>query len=339
MDLMEMRRIIDSRGTEIIDGVSDADELSEQLVSMGLRPLSVIPLSRRSRLDAHMRALPGGHSLSFIRMSFGADASLQSADPDEDHVVLAVNVSGTASFRYGGAEVTLIPGVVGFIPPNLEFRTRVSSDFDQVLMPITRTRLERIAGSLLDSRDPGHVDFDYTSDVTGFGAEATHLLVAAAMICGSDSPMMSDRLARRMEDVAIEAALMSMRSFRARIPRQGAAHSRSVRTGMDYMMAHLSEPLTLGRVASRAMVSPRALQVAFKKETGDSPMRWLRSRRLEHARRLLEGTTHSPVAVTEAAFSVGFLHLGYFSRRYAEQFGEAPSSTRRRALADRAQSR
>ncbi len=338
MNLMEMRSVLDSRGTEIIDGVSDADQLSEELVSLGLRPLSVIPLSRRSVLDAHMRALPEGHAMSFIRMSLGTDASLQSTEPNEDHVVLAVNVSGTASFRYGGAEVTLAPGVVGFIPPNLDFRTRVSSDFDQVLMPITRTRLERIAGSLLDSRDPGRIEFDYTSDITGFGDEATHLLVAAAMICGSDSPMMSGRIARRMEDVAIEAALMSMRSFRARIPRQGAAHSRSVRTGMDYMMAHLSEPLTLGRVADRAMVSPRALQVAFKKETGDSPMRWLRSRRLDHARRLLEGTAHSPMAVTEAAFSVGFVHLGYFSRRYTEQFGEAPSSTRRRALTDHARS-
>ena len=337
MSLVDLRSILDSRGSTIIDGITDADQLSEQIAATGLRPITVIPLSRGSSLDAHLRVIPAASSVSFVRLALGTEAMLQPHQSDDDHFVFAMNLSGTARFRYRGAEAALAPGVVGFIPPYEEFRTRVSADFEQILAAISRRRLERIAGSLLDTRDPGPIEFDYSSDIIGFQIEATQLMIAAAMTSGSTSDFVTGRFARRIEDVAIEAALLSMPSFRQRIPRSGPAHSRSVRVGMDYMMAHLSEPLTLGRVADRAMVSPRALQVAFKKETGESPMRWLRSRRLDHARRLLEGTTHSPVAVTEAAFSVGFVHLGYFSRRYAEQFGEAPSSTRRRALADRAE--
>lgn len=78
----------------------------------------------------------------------------------------------------------------------------------------------------------------------------------------------------------------------------------------------------------------RNLQLIFRRHLGITPNRFLRYRRLHHARRLLE--TRSVPSVKAAALDSGFRELGRFAVEYRKCFGEAPSVTLYHASPNRA---
>lgn len=98
----------------------------------------------------------------------------------------------------------------------------------------------------------------------------------------------------------------------------------------DYVMANLFNTITLTDLENVAMLSGRALQYAFMKTYGCSPMAWVRQQRLLKARDHLlsaqPGTT-----VTTIAIECGFRSNSAFSTYYQQQFGERPSETLLRA--------
>ena len=68
---------------------------------------------------------------------------------------------------------------------------------------------------------------------------------------------------------------------------------------VDWMQAHLDQPLTVEDLAARAAMSPRTFARRFKAATGTTPHRWLLDQRLQLAEELLE-TTALPVEVVAA---------------------------------------
>lgn len=109
------------------------------------------------------------------------------------------------------------------------------------------------------------------------------------------------------------------------LSRAGTASTAPVRRAVDMIMAQSREPLTLGDVAAAAGVGGRALQIAFRRHLGCSPLTFLRLVRLADARRLLGLGLVS--RVTDAAMQAGFWHLGEFAVAYRQRYGEKPSTT------------
>lgn len=72
-------------------------------------------------------------------------------------------------------------------------------------------------------------------------------------------------------------------------------------------------------------ISRRTLQYSFEDVLGMTPLNYLRSVRLNTARKLLMRSPLEPVQ--GAALDAGFSHLGRFSKYYQEFFGELPSQT------------
>lgn len=90
------------------------------------------------------------------------------------------------------------------------------------------------------------------------------------------------------------------------------------------------EAPTVTALAAALDLPVPSLRAAFLNTVGIGPVEWLRRHRLDGARRdLREGAGGQ--GVTEVAMKWGFLHLGRFSSSYAQQFGEPPSATLRRA--------
>lgn len=101
----------------------------------------------------------------------------------------------------------------------------------------------------------------------------------------------------------------------------------SVKRAEQYIQANASEPLTLADIATAARVPTRTLLESFRRFRGTSPMRYLRDVRLDQARRALQKGSVETAA--QAAMEAGLMHLGRFSKEYAERFGEKPSETLR----------
>jgi len=96
-----------------------------------------------------------------------------------------------------------------------------------------------------------------------------------------------------------------------------------------WFRGHLSESISLERLAAVAGVRPRTLEAHFRSFLGTTPLAWVRRMRLINARRELDrGRAHA--RVTDIALANGFNQLGRFATDYRSVFGEAPSMTLRR---------
>jgi AraC-like DNA-binding protein/mannose-6-phosphate isomerase-like protein (cupin superfamily) len=136
-------------------------------------------------------------------------------------------------------------------------------------------------------------------------------------------------------DVLVEAALTAALVELARACDYGdavvdagrAGASAHLRRAVRYVEQHFREPLTLGQVAAVAHLSPHWFSEQFRRTTGSPFQSYLKRRRLQFARALLDST---PLGVTEVAQAAGFNDPSYFGRAYREQYGVPPSGRGRR---------
>ncbi|MEM9665774.1 MAG: ATP-binding protein [Bacteroidota bacterium] len=104
------------------------------------------------------------------------------------------------------------------------------------------------------------------------------------------------------------------------VPSADAAWLASV---SDVVEQHLGDPaFSVGTLADHIGLSSRQLQRRLKQAVDLSPNQFIRHRRLERARQLLDQQAGT---VTEIAYQVGFNDPDYFSRCFREAFGTLPS--------------
>ncbi|PQD98962.1 AraC family transcriptional regulator [Mycobacterium sp. EPG1] len=92
-------------------------------------------------------------------------------------------------------------------------------------------------------------------------------------------------------------------------------------TTLDYIDAHLADPLTVTRLARQANLSQSAFSRAFKQATGRSPYQFVKEKRLTRARVLLD---EARLSVTEVSHDVGYLSLSHFIKEFRNQYGTTP---------------
>ena len=85
---------------------------------------------------------------------------------------------------------------------------------------------------------------------------------------------------------------------------------------LEYIAEHLVEDLSIDTLSSKFYMSRYYLMHLFKKETGYSVANYISTKRLLHARALIQSGT----SVTEACFASGFKNYSTFSRAYKKLF-------------------
>ena len=98
--------------------------------------------------------------------------------------------------------------------------------------------------------------------------------------------------------------------------------------GVRYIEANLFSDLSLTTIARHAFASPSTVLRHFRGDIGKSPHAYIKARRLEEARRLVEGGTQP---VGDVAILVGYESFAAFTTAFTRHFGAPPSSFRARA--------
>jgi AraC-like DNA-binding protein len=109
----------------------------------------------------------------------------------------------------------------------------------------------------------------------------------------------------------------------------GSTGTGSLRAAIDFLRAHASEPVTVSEIAAAARCSVRALQEAFRRHLGTSPMAYLERTRLAGAHADLIAADPGVETVNEVCWRWGFTHAGRFAAAYRRHYGVPPSETLR----------
>ena len=104
------------------------------------------------------------------------------------------------------------------------------------------------------------------------------------------------------------------------------ANLAQLRQARDLIDREYARPLDVPTMARHALMSPAHFSRQFRAAYGETPYRYLMTRRIERAMALLR----AGASVTDACMEVGCTSLGSFSSLFSELAGETPSAYRAR---------
>ncbi len=97
----------------------------------------------------------------------------------------------------------------------------------------------------------------------------------------------------------------------------------------EIIHSHLFDDLSISDLAFFAGMSLSSFKRKFKTVFGTSPSRYIKSKRLEKAKDLLEKTD---VRISDIAYDTGFNDIGHFSKSFASAYHFSPSEYRKKHL-------
>jgi AraC-like DNA-binding protein len=297
------------------------------------------PLDRR-----RFRIEPESYRTQSLMASVGAlRLSRNSHTGAKETMVLAPGLDGFAiSMIERGAGQLILPGshepLIGNATTGLIYggepgtRLTASDLQSRLFLRLPDALLRRKLGALLDGQRVDAIEFQPMFDQTR-GAGATIRRMADFLFAEleqSDTLLTNEIAIRSFEDnLALSVLLALPHNFTDRLARQNAAAAPgNVKRAEAFMQANAGTPLTIAEIAEAAGCGVRALQIAFQRFRGTTPMQLLQQARLEQARAemLRVGQTRS---LARIAAEYGFSSPSRFAQSFRRKYGVYPSQMQR----------
>ncbi|WMT91799.1 AraC family transcriptional regulator [Pelagibacterium sp. H642] len=258
-------------------------------------------------------------------------ASAQTELPFEGHFppvrdqLLVLHRSGPVTLdRYdtGRPKAHLVPrGGVHMHPGGMPFSVRLYGALDTIHVYLRRSVIEEIAADLV-AGDPALVEIP--ADIADQDPMLENLMEAVRFALearDAATPIYIDYLAR-----ALAAHLVRRYSGAKFKQARSEANRPDLTRALDYMRAHIEQPISLADVAAAAGRSPSYLSRQFREQLGKAPHAYLIDMRLDLARELLEQTGDR---IATIALDCGFSHQEHLTRLFRRRFNTTPAAWRR----------
>jgi AraC-like DNA-binding protein len=292
------------------------------------------------RADEHLDsrqnfAALGRVSVSYLR--YGAAVGIHPVSPRSFYLV-QVPISGHASIRIDGREIISSPRAASILNPSDELRMQFSADCGHLIVRFEATFVQSLLAHHFGAAGRQELRFGNLFDCGATRARQWLGVVRCAVdMLESDAEDRPGPLVRRQLEHTLLAMLLEAQpnNFSEQLAhgRSGCA-PRHVRKAIEFIEAHLAEPIGIEEIVDASGVSARSLYEGFRRFRGTSPMEFLRSLRLRHVREDLL-RAEAGATVSQVAASWGFYQFGRFAGLYRQLCGESPSDTLRRARAMR----
>jgi AraC-like DNA-binding protein len=203
-----------------------------------------------------------------------------------------------------------------------------ASGQSRLVLRLPTALLYRKLDALLDGQKVESIAFQPMFDQTrGAGATIRRMFnFLFAELEHSDTLITNEIAIRSFEENLALCLLLGLpHNYSERLGRQKAAAAPSnVRRAEAFMRANASLPLTIAEIAEAAGCGVRALQIAFHRFRGTTPMRVLQQARLEQARTemLRPDQTQS---LARIAAEYGFSSPTQFAQFFRRKYGVYPS--------------
>lgn len=227
---------------------------------------------------------------------------LEYAEHRHPHWELVYYTEGSGSLWVGERERRFEAGALFFLPPEIPHREQGAEPFCNIHMGLLEPGLCPAWGPVCDRAD----------------RPVRQLLeLLYREFHRADAPGLTGALLTALEEYL--ASLLSQ-----------TQDSYWVAQLKRLLLEHLSDSaVSVSELLSSLPLQPDTLRRRFRAETGLSPQSYLTSKRLEHARRLLQNQTGLPVC--QIALLCGYDDPYYFSRAFKKAVGVSPSVFTRNA--------
>lgn len=207
-------------------------------------------------------------------------------------------------------------GDIDLVPAGEEGGFEAETGFDTVELSLSSALLDRISAEVGSSRrlETRHLLRD---------ARIEHLARALESDFRAGSPggsLFADSIG-----AALAVRLLGLETSEP--DRPGRLSEAQLQRVLDFIEAGIETPLSLETLSRVAGVSNSHLRTWFKAATGLTVHRYVLSRRVERARRLL---LESDFSISEVAHRTGFAHQSHLAHWMRRQTGETPRGLKRR---------
>lgn len=252
--------------------------------------------------------------------------------PTTDVVRIVIFEQGGARFALpGGDEPAMAHASVGATYSDAPgFRAITSDGNSRLMLTLPGGLLRQKLGALLEGRPVDSIAFQPVFDTTR-GAGATIRRMIGSLFAELEHPdtlLTNEIVIRGCEDNLVLSLLLGLpHNHTAALQQQKAAAApRTVKRAEEFMRANAALPLTIAEIAEAAGCSVRALQGAFRRFRGTTPMAALQRARLEEARAEMLRPDQTD-SLGRIAAAHGFSSPSRFARLFRSTYGVSPSQT------------
>lgn len=238
--------------------------------------------------------------------------------PETDELILAYHRGGSHDVRSlrgdSVSRLRSIPGLLSLIPPGRPVAYYTGGEVSFTTVHISRMALNEMLDR--DARESIHERFAFRDPFVASCIDS--LLREAAGI--------SDRWSPRFVSAVTEALLLHLlrKPAASPLPAVSSPEARiaEVRSKVD---TNLAADLSLNALAAEIGMSRAHFARTFRQVVGESPHRYVMSRRIEHARGLL---SQSRLGLSEIAHEAGFCSQSHLTLIFRTRLGLTPQQYR-----------
>lgn len=271
------------------------------------------------------------NSISLNSIHYGCEVNIQ-APPTEDIYLAIITLDGYGEFEQDNAIVSTKPGDIYLMNPLFPLNISLSADFKQLTVQLDGKRLKQYASQMTGypMKDPLIFQPIDKSNLKNNNSFKSLIETICNNVNSPHSSLLHRQVVANLEDTLLSLLLAEFpNNYSEYIT--GAQLSPTpyyVRRAQNYIHENICEPIAMDQLTLITGVSARCLQKGFKSALGTTPTSYIRTLRLDMARRRLMSASEEGESITEIAYSCGFEHLSKFSQHYKELFDESPMETK-----------
>jgi AraC-like DNA-binding protein len=230
---------------------------------------------------------------------------------------------------YGGMQFDITTREASVIPTGVEMTHEYQAGFEQFILRLEASALQAKLSALVGMPIARNIEFANRSSFSNPALQSLRRMLKfmVSELERDDGKVPPAALVEFEQMLLVTFLAANRHNFSDLLEREQPRPAPwQVRMVEEFIVANWNRPITVEALATAAGASTRSVFKAFRDARGCSPMAFVKSVRLDHARRMLQQPDRA-TSVVSVAFACGFLNPGHFARDYRLAFGELPSLT------------
>jgi AraC-like DNA-binding protein len=280
-------------------------------------------------LDAQFNGIDLG-AISIIYLTFGSNITIEPSETDQFFIV-QTTLEGSSTTTNGDFSVQTTRNDIAIIDPLLPTKISFTPGCAHLVLKVERKLLESKLQSLLNQQLGEPIKFEQLSvenDVSKKSWINTMNFLCEFYEKPYSAGLTAKNIVNSHVDMVANTILnMQKHNYFDKLNDEKSVETpRHVRRACEYIEQHIREKITLNILCDKVGVSQRTLQTGFKKYLGQSPVEFIRNRRLHYIHAALN-ESKGKTNVSRIMWEFGVNNPGLWANIYKERYGCYPSET------------